>query len=142
MNLILRNEEFLSRSLEDFEAFGWPVVLENPLGERQELKGQVRHINLMVDMDTGSDIQQEQASATLRLSTITIGEPEKYWLVGMTDTNGNPYTCYVATAIPDRTFGMVVLKLKLIENAALEFIDRSSLEFIDRNDLEHIDGEQ
>ena len=116
MNLILRHEEFLARSLEDPDAFGWSIALTNLLGASQTVNGQVRHINLMIDMDTGSDVQQEQASATVRLSTLTIGEPEKNWLVTITDTNDNSYDCYVAEAIPDRTFGIIILKLKKIED--------------------------
>lgn len=115
MSLILRNEEFLERSLEDPEAFGWSFTLTNPLGESQEITGQARHINMLIDMDTGADVQQEQASVTPRLSTITIGEPKKNWLVTVKDTAGNEYECYVVLAIPDRTFGIIVLKLGLLE---------------------------
>lgn len=115
MSLILRNEEFLERSLEDPEAFGWSFTLTNPLGESQALTGQARHINMLIDMDTGADVQQEQASIVARLSTITIGEPKKDWLVTVKDTVGNEYDCYVTLAIPDRTFGIIVLKLGLLE---------------------------
>lgn len=115
MSLILRNEEFLTRSLEDTEAFGWSFTLTNPLGESQSLSGQARHINLLIDMDTGLEIQQEQASIVVRLSTLTIGEPKKNWLVKVTDTAGKEYDCYVVLPIPDRTFGIVTLKLGLLE---------------------------
>lgn len=115
MSLILRNEEFLERSLEDPEAFGWSFTLTNPLGESQDITGQARHINMLVDIETGADVQQEQASVVARLSTITIGEPKKDWLVTVTDTGGNEYECYVVLAIPDRTFGIIVLKLGLLE---------------------------
>ncbi len=115
MSLTLRNEEFLKRSLEDTEAFGWSFTLTNPRGESQSISGQARHINLLIDMDTGLDIQQEQASIVVRLSTITIGEPKKNWLVRVTDTNGNEYDCYVVLPIPDRTMGIIVLKLALLE---------------------------
>jgi len=115
MSLILRNEEFLERSLEDIGAFGWSFTLTNPLGESQTITGQARHINMLIDMDTGADVQQEQASVVVRLSTITIGEPQKDWLITVTDTAGNSYDCYVTEAIPDRTFGTVVLKLGLLE---------------------------
>ena len=115
MSLIERSEEFLERSLEDTEAFGWTVILKNPLGESQPVSGQVRHINMLIDIDTGADVQQEQASATVRLSTITIGEPQKNWLVVITDTAGNEYDCYVVEAFPDRTLGIIVLKLGLLE---------------------------
>lgn len=121
MNLIEENEAFLETSLEDPELFGWPVILENPLGQKQghiegsELYGQARHINLLIDMDTGSDISEEQASVTLRLSSITIGVPKKDWKVTVNDTSGNTYNCYVVDDIPDRTFGIVILKLGLLE---------------------------
>jgi len=117
-SLILRNEEFLERSLEDPEAFGWEIELINPNFETdnsQVVYGQARHINLLIDMDTGSDIQQEQASVVVRLSTLTIGEPKKNWKVNLKDTSGNEYTCYVVEAMPDRTFGIVILKLGLLE---------------------------
>lgn len=115
MSLIERNEKFLKRSLEDPEAFGWPVILKNPLGETQVVTGQVRHINMLIDIDTGADVQQEQASVGIRISTITIGEPQKNWLVTITDTAGNEYDCYVVEPIPDRTFGIIMLKLGLLE---------------------------
>ncbi len=115
MSLILRNEEFLERSLEDTEAFGWTFTLTNPLGESQIITGQARHINMLIDMETGMDVQQEQASVVARLSTITIGEPKKDWLVTVTDTAGNSYDCYVVLAIPDRTMGLITLKLGLLE---------------------------
>lgn len=115
MSLILRNEEFLERSLEDPGAFGWPFTLTNPLGESQELTGQARHINMLIDIETGADVQQEQASIVARLSSITIGEPKKDWLVTVKDTVGNEYECYVVLPIPDRTFGIIVLKLGLLE---------------------------
>ena len=115
MSLITRNEEFLERSLEDSEAFGWGFTLTNPLGESQTITGQARHINMLIDMDTGADVQQEQASIVPRLSTITIGEPKKDWLVTVKDTAGNEYACYVVESIPDRTMGIIVLKLGLLE---------------------------
>ena len=115
MSLILRNEEFLERSLEDTDAFGWSFRLTNPLGESQSLSGQARHINMLIDMETGADVQQEQASVVARLSTITIGEPKKNWLVKVTDTAGNEYDCCVVLAIPDRTMGLIILKLGLLE---------------------------
>ena len=115
MSLILRSEEFLERSLEDTDAFGWSFTLTNPLGDSQSLSGPARHINMLIDMDTGADVQQEQASVIARLSTITIGEPKKDWLVTVTDPTGTPYECYVVEAMPDRTMGIIVLKLGLLE---------------------------
>lgn len=116
MSLITRNEEFLERSLEDTDAFGWEFTLTNPLGESQALSGQARHINMLIDMDTGADVQQEQASIVARLSTLTIGEPQKNWVVDVKDTAGNEYHCYVVEAFPDRTMGLVVLKLGRLED--------------------------
>ena len=113
MSLILRNEEFLARSLEDPDAFGWKIILTNPdlvENNTQEVYGQVRHINMAIDIDTGAEVQQEQLSATVRLSSVTIGEPKKDWPVKTTDTQGNEYDCYVVSAMPDLTFGMVVLE--------------------------------
>jgi len=115
MSLILRNKEFLKRSLEDTDAFGWPFTLTNPLGESQTITGQARHINMLIDMETGADVQQEQLSVVAVLSTITIGEPKKNWLVKVTDTAGNEYDCYVVLATPDRTFDTITLKLGLLE---------------------------
>lgn len=117
MSLILRNEEFLERSLEDTDAFGWEFTLENPIGQTQPLSGQTRNINLLIDMDTGTDVQDEQISIVPRLSSLTIGEPKKGWKVTVTDTNGNSYLCSVVEAMPDRTMGLIVLKLGLLENS-------------------------
>lgn len=115
MSLILRSEEFLETSLEDPEYFGWEFTLTNPLGEIQTLNGQYRHINMIIDIDTGSDVQQEQASITARLSSVTIGEPKKNWLVDVKDVSGNEYHCYIVEAMPDRTMGLIVMKLGLLE---------------------------
>ena len=114
MSLIERSEAFLATSLENADFFGWPVTVTNPLEQSQTLNGQVRHINMLIDMDTGLDVQQEQASVTLRLSSMTIGEPQKDWVVDITDTQGIAYNCYVVEAMPDRTLGLTVLKLGLI----------------------------
>lgn len=114
-SLIERNEEFLERSLEDPEAFGWAFTLENPVGQTQDLTGQARNINMLIDMDTGLDVQNEQISVTARLSSITIGEPQKHWKITVTDTAGNIYECVVVEAIPDRTVGIIVLKLGLLQ---------------------------
>jgi hypothetical protein len=116
MSLITRAEEFLERSLEDTDYFGWSFTLINPLGETQsDLTGQARHINMLIDIDTGAEVQEEQASVTVRLSSVTIGEPKKNWRVTVTDTAGNEYDCYVVEAMPDRTMGLVILKLGLLK---------------------------
>lgn len=117
MSLILRTEELLERTLEDPEYFGWPIVLSSPLSEFQEVHGQARHISMGIDMDTGLEVFDEQASVTVRLSTMTIGEPVKGWRVDVTDTSGITYNCYVVDAMPDRTLGLVVLKISLLETA-------------------------
>jgi len=114
MSLITRSEEFLATSLENPLFFGWPVTITNLLNQSQTLYGQTRHINMLIDFDTGSDVQQEQASVTLRLASITIGEPKKDWLVAITDTAGTAYSCYVVEPMPDRTLGTIVLKLGLV----------------------------
>lgn len=111
MGLIDDLESFLATSLEDPDFFGWPVTITNLLGESQDIYGQARHINLVIDMETGVDIQTEQASVVLRLSSITIGEPEKNWKVTTTDTNGTSRNFYVVEAMPDRTAGLIILKL-------------------------------
>lgn len=118
-SLLDRSEEFLSRSIEDPLIFGSEIVyLRRPDGVRQTgLYGQVRHINLMVDMDSGAEVQHEQISATLRLSSITIGEPEKGWFIKVKDQAGNAYDCYVVEAMPDRTIGVIILKLGLLGSA-------------------------
>lgn len=115
MSLILRGIEFLSRSLRDKDAFGWEFTLTNPLGESQVVVGQYRHINMLIDMETGLDVQQEQMSVVAQISNITIGEPKKNWLVSVNDVNGNSYNCYVVEAIPDKSFDLITLKLGLLE---------------------------
>lgn len=116
MSLIEESEEFLAESLEDTDLFGWVIKLTNELGTDQELTGQVRHINMLIDIESGTEVQSEQASATVRLSTVTIGEPAKNWKADITDTNGNLYPCYVVEAMPDRTMGIVVLKLGRLDS--------------------------
>ena len=114
MSLITQSEEFLARSLEDTDAFGWlvPKIVNPSTGQEQtDLSGQVRQISMLIDFDTGTEVQEQQYSLTLRLSSITIGEPQKNWLVDITDTAGQTYNCYVVEAMPDRTLGLIVLKL-------------------------------
>lgn len=112
MSLVERSEAFLERSLEDKGLWGVSLVLTNLLGVVQDdLSGQARNISMMVDIETGSEVQEEQASVTVRLSSVTIGEPAKNWKVIVSDTNSLELNAYVVEAFPDRTLGVVVLKL-------------------------------
>ena len=113
MSLIVDSEEFLEISLEDTELFGWAITsLTNSLDVSQtDLTGQVRSINMLIDMESGTEVQSEQASITLRLSSVTIGEPAKNWTGSVTHTDGTVLDFYVVEAMPDRTLGIVVLKL-------------------------------
>jgi len=111
MGLIERSEAFLARSLEDADAWGWSIILTNPEFSTQEVTGQARNISMLIDIESGTEVQQEQASVTVRLSSVTIGEPEKNWKVTVKDTAGNSRNFYVVEAYPDRTLGVVVLKL-------------------------------
>ena len=111
MNLILESEEFLETSLEDSEYFGWEFTLVNELGASQDLTGQVRNINMLIDIESGTEVQSEQASITVRLSSVLIGEPAKKWTGSVVHTDGTLLDFYVVEAMPDRTIGMTVLKL-------------------------------
>ena len=111
MSLIERSEALLARSLEDPSLWGWPIKLTNLAGDSQELHGQARNISMLIDMESGTEVQQEQSSVTVRLSSVEIGDPVKGWRVEVTDTAGTICKTYVVEPFPDRTLGIAVLKL-------------------------------
>lgn len=111
MSFVTRSEAFLARSLEDVSAWGVAITLTNPAGTVQELTGQARHISMLLDIESGQEVREEQASVTLRLSSITIGEPVKNWKVSVKDSAGDTLSAYVVESFPDRTLGITVLKL-------------------------------
>ena len=111
MSLIERSEALLARSLEDENLWGWPIKLTNLAGDSQNVSGQARNISMLIDMESGTEVQQEQSSVTVRLSSVEIGDPVKGWRAEVTDTSGNLCKTYVVESFPDRTMGIVVLKL-------------------------------
>lgn len=115
MSLIERSEAILSRSLEDPSLWGWSIELINLSGDSQKLYGQARNISMLVDIESGVEIQQEQSSVTVRLSSVNIGDPSKNWKVNVADTAGNICKAYVVESFPDRTLGIVVLKLGALD---------------------------
>ena len=115
MSLITDSEEYLELTLEDPDYWGWSITLINLASESQEITGQARNINMLFDIESGTEIQSEQASVTVRLSTLTIGEPVKGWKGTVKDTAGTAFPFHVVQAMPDRTLGLIVLKLGALE---------------------------
>lgn len=106
---------------DDVYGFAVDIVLTDPAGTSQSLKGFSNDISQIIDPDTGQIVSGRIATATLRLSKITLpGIPEgvadssqKPWLVAFDDILGNPWTFKVAQGNPDRALGVIFLVLEL-----------------------------
>lgn len=115
-------EADLGAILEDGVAgFAVDITLTDPAGTSQVLKGFSNDIAQIIDPETGEIVSGRLATATLRLSSITLpGVPEgvadaskKPWLAAFDDILGNSYTFKVAKANPDRSLGIIFLILEL-----------------------------
>lgn len=123
MNLRMLAEQDLATTLEDgVTGFGWPVILTTPDGEVVKITAQSNDISLTVDPQTGVVVSGRQASAVVRISTLTaegvcipVGVAKRDarpWVVQFTDINGGDNAFKVTDSFPDRTLGIVVLHLE------------------------------
>lgn len=123
MNIRMLAEQDLAVTLEDANAFGWPVTLTDPDGftGSSNLTAQASDIGQMIDPDTGVPVSGRQAAAVLRISSVfaagfilpvgiadSAGKP---WLITFDDINGTEYTFKIEASDPDRTLGTVSLML-------------------------------
>lgn len=102
--------------------FGREITLTNPDGDSETLIGFTNDVSQVTDPETGQLVSIRLASATLRISTITIsgGLPEgvadasaKPWRVSFEDILGNMIEYKVAQGNPDRALGVIFLVLEL-----------------------------
>lgn len=116
-------EADLSGILEDsVNGFGFAITVTNPAGDSEALTGFSTDIAQVIDPDTGQTVSGRFASVTLRLSTIVplLGMPvavsdatAKPWVVEFDDINGVAGKFKVAGTAPDRTLGIIVLRLEV-----------------------------
>lgn len=123
MGLRTLAEQDLAGILEDDSTgFGWPITVTAPDGTVGALTGFSTDIAQLIDPDTGQLVSGRQASAALRISSLTaagLGLPEnvpdatsKPWLVAFDDINGNAWTFKVQDSNPDRAAGVVTVLLE------------------------------
>ncbi len=114
-------EADLKTILED-EVYGFAVdiTLTNPAGVTQTLKGFSNDVSQIIDPETGQIVSARLATATLRLSSITIGTPEgiadpksKPWLCAFDDILGNSHIFKVAQGNPDLALGVIFMILEI-----------------------------
>jgi hypothetical protein len=114
MNLREIAENDLAITLEDnVNGFGWPVTIKNP-GETitYNLNGQVHHIGLSIDPETGMSVSGESSHITIRRSSIAGVLPEKDWKVEFEDINGNSLTMYISEIMEDKSLGIITYSLR------------------------------
>ena len=117
-------EADLSGILEDsVNGFGFAITITNPAGASSPLTGFSNDIAQTIDPDTGQTVSGRFASATVRLSTVVAAlgglpvavtdDAAKPWVVEFDDINGNAGKFKVAGTAPDRTLGIIVLRLEV-----------------------------
>ena len=116
-------ESDLAELLEDADGgFGWPITVTNPDGDTDDFVGFSSDISALIDPDTGQLVSGQQASVTLRISSLdeagldiprNIADSDsKPWLVTFLDLGGNEFTFKVRQSMPDYTLGIVVCILE------------------------------
>ena len=114
-------ENDLETILEDkIHGFAVDITLTNPAAETQTLTGFSNDVSQIIDPETGQIVSGRLATATLRLSKLTIGTPEgiadpksKPWLCAFDDILGKNHSFKVAHANPDLTLGIILLALEI-----------------------------
>ena len=104
---------------------GWPITLTDPAGTSVALTGLSGDIGEIIDPDTEIPFSGRAVVVSLRIQHITdagLTLPEgiedglvKPWVAQFNDINGNPTTWKVMASMPDRTLGLVKLRLELYE---------------------------
>ena len=99
----------------------WPIVVINPAGERQALRGFSDDIAQFIDPDTGQAVSGRIASVALRMSSLTVlpvgvaDTSQRPWLVEFNDIGGQSWRFKVVESNPDRMLGCLVLILELYQ---------------------------
>jgi len=116
-------EEDLAVLMEDSDCgFSWPIIVKSPAGLTDTLNGLSDDIAEMINVETGEAVSGRIVSVALRLSTLTakgftiprgiIDSSILPWLISFDDLQGNTLNFKVIQSNPDRTIGLVVLKLE------------------------------
>ena len=99
--------------------FGFPITVTNPAGATQNLTGYTADIEQLIDNETGTAVTGRLATAAIRISTLTIGQPvhiadesQKPWLITFNDIGGTAWTFKVQESSPDRALGILVVTLE------------------------------
>lgn len=114
-------EKDLETIVEDsVHGFAVDITLTNPSGTIQVLKGFSNDVSQIIDPETGQIVSGRLATATLRLSKITIGTPEgisdpksKPWLCSFNDILGEAHVFKVAQGNSDLALGVIFLILEI-----------------------------
>jgi len=111
----------------DKNGFGWDVLLENPDGVCDTLKGLTTDIATTIDPETGQAVSGRTASVTFSIKTIkeldcfqvfglpagVDDESKKPWVVTFLDPLGTSYKFKVLESLPDRALECVVCLLEV-----------------------------
>ena len=108
------------------EADGQVVTVTDPAGLSNELKALSNDISLLIDPDTGVAVSGRNANVTLRIASLRaagfVGLPmgiedgaQLPWIVTYTTVNGDQVTTKVMASSPDRSLGVVSLRLELMK---------------------------
>ena len=106
------------------ESNGQLITVTDPVGVSADVQGLSNDISLLIDPDTGVPVSGRNANVSLRLSTLKtagIGTPKGIedgasvpWLVEYTTVEGQTIKARVMASNPDRSLGIVTLKLGLV----------------------------
>jgi len=122
-------EDDLGMTLEDsLYGFGWPINIEDPEGNTDDLNGQSGDIGLTIDPNTGMAVSGREAHVSLRLSSIESSDLEGYprgqakttdkpWIFRFDDINGHPGTFIVRQSQVDREIGVVTCIIEFYKEA-------------------------
>ncbi len=118
MSLRQQAEADLAFILENTDDFGWDITLVSPSGVSSQLVGMSNDIGTVLDPQTGMMVSGRDVSVALRMSSLPAGLPMgvlsgKPWTVTFKDPSLNSYTFRVNRTLPDRTLGIIILKLDL-----------------------------
>ena len=122
MNLQAIAEQDLVATL---ETDGQTIKLTSPDSVTVELQAVSNDIGLMLDPETGVPVSGRNCNCTLRISSILaagmvmprgIEDGEQLpWIVEYTTVNGETISAKVIASNPDRSLGVISLRLELIE---------------------------
>ena len=106
------------------EGDGQTVTLTAPDGTATDFQAISNDISLVIDPDTGVPVSGRNANVALRITSLRAAGfelprgiedgAEVPWLVGYTTVNGDQIATKVIASNPDRSLGIVTLRLELV----------------------------